>query len=182
MKEPTSSEVAKDVPTAAAPVQDVPIAAVPTAPAPVVLNVFGRPSEYDPIRHIAETRAYLETPRSMTGKVKIPTIEGLASFLKIGRATIYTWRQTYPDFRDIIEELMTQQAAALIENGLDGTYNSTITKLMMGKHGYKEQSDITTNDKDITPENQSSANAAIAAFLTKKQDDAANTGNTSDKK
>lgn len=148
---------------------------VPDAPS---FNVFGRPREYDAVKTVEKSLAYLEAPRSITGKVKIPTIEGLASYLKISKNTIYEWKKIYPDFSDVIDELMLQQASSLIENGLDGAYNSTITKLMLGKHGYKDQSDITTNDKDITAQDKAAADVAIDNFLTKKTDGpAANTTN-----
>jgi len=36
----------------------------------------------------------------------------------------------------------------LLNNGLDGTFNAQITKLVLGKHGYQEQvkADHTVND------------------------------------
>lgn len=166
-----------------------------TTPAPK-LNVFGRPSEYDPAYHLTQIRLYLDNPDTtvtvrnyktdtvkdeyLYKQVRIPTIEGLASFLKIHRATVYRWSESYPDFCDMIEELQAQQAKILLEYGLVGIFNSTITKLMLTKHGYKDATDLTTNGKDIVPENQTAANAAIASFLTKKNGKSNDTGNTSE--
>ena len=33
--------------------------------------------------------------------------------------------------------------------GLQGSYNPTIAKVLLTKHGYREGTDITTNDKDL---------------------------------
>lgn len=175
------------------PEKPVEVVPVPTAPT-VELNIFGRPREYNPAYHLTQTQLYIDNPGTtitvrdwrtneatkelLYKSIHIPTIEGLAAFMKVGRNTIYEWAKVYPDFRDIIEQLQTQQAQTLLENGLTGQFNSTITKLMLGKHGYKDQTDLTTNNKDITPENQSSANAAIVDFLTKKDGKADTSGNT----
>ncbi len=142
------------------------VAVLPPAPA----SNAGRPTDYDPIRTVERTLAYIESPRAVSGKLKFPSIAGLAVYLKIARSTIYEWTKIYPEFSDIIERLLAEQEAALLENGLDGTFNATIVKVVLTKHGYKDQADLTTNNKDITPDNQSAANAAIVSFLTKKPD------------
>lgn len=82
-------------------------------------------------------------------KVKLPTIEGLALHLQINKTTVYEWRKVYEEFTNLIEELLQKQANALINNGLSGDYNSTIAKVLLTKHGYREGQDITTNDKDL---------------------------------
>lgn len=161
-----------------------PIPPVPEAPK---LNVFGRPREYDPAYHLTQTRLYLDggvkelelysTNESKWIKVKLPQIAGLAVFMKVGRNTIYEWMKVYPDFRDTMEQLMAEQEEMLIEYGLNNRFNSTITKLLLGTHGYKDKTDVTTNDKDITPENKAAADVAIDKFLTKKPD--GDTTNTS---
>lgn len=69
---------------------------------------------------------------------KIPSIEGLALHLKISRDTVYDWEKKYPDFSYIIEELRLTQASKLINKGTTGEYNSTITKVLLSKHGYRE--------------------------------------------
>lgn len=72
-------------------------------------------------------------------KVKLPTIEGLAVYIKVHRDTIYQWEKEHPKFSDILGELRHRQAEALINNGLSGDYNSTIAKVLLSKHGYKEE-------------------------------------------
>ncbi len=70
--------------------------------------------------------------------VRLPTIEGLALHLKIHRDTLYSWEKTHPEFSDIMEELRQRQANALIHHGVEGRYNSTIAKVLLTKHGYRE--------------------------------------------
>lgn len=84
-------------------------------------------------------------------KVKLPSIEGLARYLEIARSTIYKWKETYPEFSDILEDLLSEQSEKLINNGLSGDYNPTITKLILTKHGYtdKQETDVTSGGKPI---------------------------------
>lgn len=74
--------------------------------------------------------------------VKIPTIEGLARYLKIHRSTLYEWKKTHVQFSYIIEELQQKQAERLLSNGLSGTYNSTIAKVLLTKHGYTDKTEV----------------------------------------
>lgn len=71
--------------------------------------------------------------------------------MKLGaaRSTLYKWAEDHDEFSDILELLLSQQAAQLIQNGLVGNYNATVTKLMLTKHGYKDRSDLTTNDEPM---------------------------------
>lgn len=160
----------------------------PTVPDAPKLNVFGRPREYDPAYHLTQTRLYLDggikelelysTNESKWIKVRLPQIAGLASFMKVGRNTIYEWMKVYPDFRDTIEQLLTEQEEMLIEYGLNNRFNSTITKLLLGTHGYKDKTDVTTNNKDITPESKAASDTALNSFLTKKPDGTNSTNST----
>jgi hypothetical protein len=84
-------------------------------------------------------------------QVNLPTIEGLASYLRISRDTLYEWAKVHAEFSDMLEEIRTNQAEKLINNGLAGRYNSTITKLLLHKHGYtdRSESDVTSGGKPI---------------------------------
>ena len=75
-------------------------------------------------------------------RVKLPSIEGLAVYLKVARSTIYEWEKTYSEFSDILDELKARQAEVLLNNGLSGDYNSTITKVILTKHGYVEKNAV----------------------------------------
>lgn len=82
---------------------------------------------------------------------KIPSIEGLAGYLGVNRDSLYEWASKDDVFSDILEETRRQQAQMLIDNGLTSVFNSTITKLMLSKHGYIEKSekDLTSGGKPI---------------------------------
>lgn len=81
----------------------------------------------------------------------------MAVHLCVGRATVYRWREEHPEFRDILEQLLAIQASMLIQNGLKGEFNSTITKLMFSKHRgedgqpYMDKQDISSGGQPITP-------------------------------
>lgn len=81
--------------------------------------------------------------------VRIPTVEGLAVYLGVSRDTIYEWERVHPEFSDTLETLRSEQADRLLNGGLSGTYNSTIAKVLLTKHGYREGIDTTTNGKDL---------------------------------
>ena len=76
----------------------------------------------------------------------IPSIEGLAIVLDLHRDTLYDWaKQDDKQFSDILGKLLNSQEFWLVQNGLNNTFNSAITKLVLGKHGYHEKM-----DQDIT--------------------------------
>lgn len=85
-------------------------------------------------------------------KVRLPSIEGLAKYLGVARSTIYLWEKDYPEFSDILENIKSEQAERLINNGLSGDYNPTISKLILTKHGYSDKQEISGADgKDLFP-------------------------------
>lgn len=127
----------------------------------------GRPTEYSP-KILKSAEAYLKlckdeeydwtktdgaqsTSYEHRIKVKLPSIEGLAVYLKVHRSTIYEWKDLHEEFSDILEEILSEQAQRLINNGLSGDYNSTISKLILTKHGYsdKSETDVTSGGKPI---------------------------------
>ena len=76
-------------------------------------------------------------------RVNLPSLAGLARYLKTSRKNIYEW-QKRPEagpFRDICEDILAEQEKRLIENGLSGDYNPNIAKLALGKHGYHDDED-----------------------------------------
>jgi hypothetical protein len=81
---------------------------------------------------------------------KVPTKGGLAVYLNVARETLYAWAKEYQEFSDVMEKLGADQEEKLINNGLNGSYNPTIAKVLLTKHGYREGVDATTNDKDLS--------------------------------
>lgn len=82
-------------------------------------------------------------------RVEIPSKGGMASYLNVSRESLYAWAKEYPEFSDIMEQMGAEQEKRLMNNGLSGAYNSTIAKVLLTKHGYREGLDQTTNDKDL---------------------------------
>jgi len=114
---------------------------------------MARPVEYNDT-YVENTLLYLESCEDTlneNGKliVKLPSIEGLADYLDIHKDTIYDWETKYDRFSDVITKLRNRQATKLLNNGLSNTYNPTIAKVLLTKHGYREGIDQTTNDKDL---------------------------------
>jgi len=112
---------------------------------------IGRPSKYSE-EMLERTEQYIESCEDdLANKiVNLPTIEGLAYELKVNKTTIYEWRKVHEDFSNLIEDLLAKQAKALVNCGLAGTYNSTIAKVLLTKHGYREGQDITTMDEKLS--------------------------------
>jgi hypothetical protein len=128
-------------------------------------NATGRPTKYSPAL-VKKTKEYIDLCVDTTDdivtkkdhemrpiayesilKVKIPTIEGLSLYINISKSVLYLWRDEHKEFSDIIEELLAKQANMLVDNGLSGRYNSTIAKVLLSKHGYKEATEV---DEKVT--------------------------------
>lgn len=117
----------------------------------------GRPTRLSK-EMIALAREYLEDTRSMSSHTLLPTVEGMALHLHVWKDSLYDWSAAgekddatalQREFFHVFKELQQAQANKLIQNGLAGRYNATITSLMMSKHGYVRQTDVTTNGKDL---------------------------------
>jgi hypothetical protein len=131
-----------------------------------------RPTDYKGAETIKKVREYLNLCKDEyvgLGKirVKLPSIEGLSVYLDVSRSTLYLWRENHQEFSDILEELLSRQAEVLLNNGLSGDYNSTIAKLVLGKHGYTDKTELTGKDgKDlISPEAKEKGDQAIKFYL-----------------
>lgn len=101
-------------------------------------------------------------------KIKIPTIEGLAYYIKVNKTTIYEWRKVQPEFSNLIDEMLDLQASMLINGGIAGTYSPVISKVLLTKHGYREGIEQTGKDgKDLIPDKEAKENVdkALNSFL-----------------
>ena len=120
----------------------------------VVKRPVGRPEKYGPAilkqteeylnlcqdgyRRIVQSKGRRSVMYGHERVVKVPTLGGLARFLRIDRTTIYDWAKKNREFSHIIGDLMSEQEDRLINNGLSGDYNPTIAKVLLTKHGYRE--------------------------------------------
>ena len=99
-----------------------------------------------------KARAYI-SDFAMHGDM-IPSIEGMAIHLGLHRDTLYDWaKQKDKGFSDILRLTIQNQERTLLNNGLNNTFNSAITKLVLGKHGYHDsmKQDITSSDESMKP-------------------------------
>lgn len=108
----------------------------------------GRPQLYDAKKVPGEVVKYIKDCQKQH---YLPTIEGLAVHLKVRRQTLYNWANEHDEFFDILEQLKAAQASQLLQNGLKGEYNATITKLMLTKHDYIDRQDVTSDNKPVAP-------------------------------
>ena len=72
----------------------------------------------------------------------IPSAVGLALVLDITRATLYAWAKDDNKkkvFSHILDNINKKQEQVLLKNGLNNKFNSNITKLVLGKHGYHDR-------------------------------------------
>jgi len=128
---------------------------------------MARPTDYTP-DIVQKAKDYIYVPVAAHGD-DIPTIAGLALYLQLSRETIYAWAKdpTKSEFSDIVSDILAAQENTLVQKGLKGDFNPTITKLMLSKHGYVERQDITSADKPVAP--------LLVRFLG---DDKSDTGDT----
>ncbi len=108
----------------------------------------GRPTIYSPEK-LTLAREYAEKWQELGDSV--PCQEGLADHMGVGLTTIKTWVADTEDkekeeFRAIFESIKVKQGRRLINNGLNGEFNSVITKLMLGKHDYSDKQEVTGKD------------------------------------
>lgn len=72
----------------------------------------------------------------------VPSVAGLAIYLNIARSTLQLWEKSGNDFSGTLDRLKAVQEVLLVNGGLKGDLNSTITKLMLTNHGYSDKQDI----------------------------------------
>ncbi len=76
-------------------------------------------------------------------KVNLPMVESFARWLGFDKTTIYEWAKIYPEFSHALEHIKEEQQRRLLNEGLSGTYNPMIAKLILSaNHGMKEDSTL----------------------------------------
>ena len=111
----------------------------------------GQPTKYTPDMPKL-VRAYIRNYEKYGHN--LPAKPGLAQSLGDGvcLATLDNWAKMHPEFLGALRELADAQHQALIDKGLVGDYNSTISKLLlMSNHGHVERRDNTSKGESITP-------------------------------
>jgi hypothetical protein len=110
-----------------------------------------RPTKYCP-EIVQRAKEYVDGAYLEEGEV-LPTIEGLSLYLDISRDTVYAWgkHEDRQAFSDILGTVMAKQGRELLNGGLKGTYNPTITKLMLTKHDYSDKSQSEVSGPDGGP-------------------------------
>ena len=75
----------------------------------------------------------------------IPSAVGLALVLDITRSTLYAWARDEDKkvFSHILDNINKKQEQVLLRKGLNNEFNSNITKLVLGKHGYHDRAQQT---------------------------------------
>ena len=113
----------------------------------------GRPSKYTPDL-IEKAEAYVDGGWADEGDL-IPSVAGLAVILDVRRETLHVWANDpeKEQFSNILGKLSEKQENILIQNGLANRFNSTITKLVLSKHGYSDKVDVDNKSTDgsMTP-------------------------------
>lgn len=100
----------------------------------------GRPTDYG--QHVLDiTEDYIENFKE-TYDDAIPSIAGLACVLKVSKSTVYLWRDNHPQFSDMLYQLLAKQERQSLNGGITGTFNPTITKLVLAKHGYSDAATV----------------------------------------
>ena len=112
----------------------------------------GRPTKYTPELLVA-AHDYIDnwtpTPDDVIPEI-MPSHVGLADYLDIRRETLYLWAKD-PDkkeFINILDKVLRKQEKLLLANGLNRTFDSGISKLVLGKHGYHDKTDNTIANPD----------------------------------
>jgi len=98
----------------------------------------GRPTKYS-AELLEKAQHYLDNFEEYDEV--IPSAVGLALVLNITRSTLYEWAKddNKKEFSDILDNINKKQEQVLLKNGLNNTFNSNITKLVLGKHGYHDR-------------------------------------------
>ena len=107
----------------------------------------GRPTTFNS-ETLEKTKDYIEFYKSKYGD-EMPSVAGLADVLDVGRQSIYDWEGNgkHKEFSYNLERLLSRQEKVLLNNGLNGSFTSPITKVSLGKHGYTDRTDVTVAER-----------------------------------
>ena len=134
----------------------------------------GRPTLYTP-ELVAQAREYLERDRSMAEqndksfREVIPSAVGLALELDIAETTMYRWGEESDkvEFKGILDAIQKKQHQILMNSGLSGAFNPAITKLILGKHGHHEKTEVESSIKLYAKQVDDMSDEELDAELSK---------------
>lgn len=98
---------------------------------------------------------------------KLPSRVGLCCYIGIHKSTSYEWEKIYPDFSDSLRAIDALQEQTLLNNGVSGAFNSTITKLVLANHGYHEKKEVDHKSTDGSMSPSAHGDAVLEALKAK---------------
>lgn len=104
----------------------------------IAVNKGGRPTVYKPAI-LRKAKHYLANYEEYDDE--IPSIAGLADTLGVARDSLYEWAKhdDKKEFSDTIKAIRVKQERVLLNNGLNGTFNSKIAGIVLLNHGYSDK-------------------------------------------
>jgi len=113
-------------------------------------NTVGRPTKFTPAL-VKKAQHYLDNFNSEEYGDAIPSVVGLAMVVDVRRETLHVWAKEdgKEDIANILAQIQETQERVLINSGLNGTFNSNITKLVLGKHGYHDKQDAYVKEFNV---------------------------------
>ena len=110
----------------------------------------GRPTKYSK-EVLKKAKNYLKNYKKLGDE--IPSNAGLAAHLDVSRQTINMWgnEEGKEEFSYTLERIQAKQEQVLLNKGLNGEFNSNITKLLLGNHGYHEKQETEVYGKGGGP-------------------------------
>ena len=110
----------------------------------------GRPSEYKP-EYVEKVDEYIQRSlKQNKSTTELPTLAGLAIYFGKAINTLKNWAKEHPEFLTALEMLHAYQQRELINRGLSGDYNPTITKLILSSnHMMTDRIDQTSGNLPI---------------------------------
>ena len=81
-----------------------------------------------------------------------PSVVGLCQVINRARSTVYKWAaDEVGQFSDILAAINENQEMVILNRSITNDFNATISKLVLGKHGYHDKMDGTLASPDGSP-------------------------------
>mgnify|MGYP002640104910 CR=1 FL=1 len=98
---------------------------------------MARPWNYNPVMQLKAD--HYVTHYADQGDA-IPSLAGLAVYLGVGKTTLHRWAtdDMGGEFACTIDAMQCKQEQILLNCGLDGSFNAGITKVLLSRHGYRD--------------------------------------------